>query len=648
MKSGSGAWVCVGLVLALAGCDRLSQIGSSAEDRINRAVPVASGTTDSRQAYDDAAKSLSVDTTAMDAEYFARLKVRALECGHGFAPSVMASDDDIRSALTDKDCFAAADAELQQWIGLRRIGLLLSAPPLRPIPATPPAMLVAPDDIREVSFAERAGVALLQSAKQYSVLDLATGESIRTADVSNSDPITSLSPNGRLFVGGGVGRGDAAVYESTTGEVLATFPGVRSYQLYWVADIGAIHASERGADLAFIDFSTGRESRIPMTIGVLDRVVPMPGATRRYAVLAFNRQGVVEIKPGPQGWSAALISESKVASPGGWSRASGLTADGKRMFGSAQHLKLLELPSMNARTVTLDPLYVQGVVATPDPDRLLLTGFFRGAPGQGATQYLYSIGQRTLAEVDGKALLSTRFIYIPTLRRNAVIDRSKIVILDAVPTAPPVAVDAALERRAAELDAVLRARAAMRSPLPADADAARAAMIARLVRDGSASPAMLARLTAQATQATPGSALAIYPGPVAELARKADIEAIGVYQGSEVGRARGASARTGTVQVRVGRGSRPVILVLTAYEPVRWVITLDPGAKLAAVLSGGYHPSEVFGAGDARIFNIGRNYAYERNGENFTRLDSETARWTGKRIGVFQGTYTGSSFTVRN
>lgn len=646
MKSELRAWACMGLVLALSGCDRLQQIGSSAEDRINRAVPVAGDTTDSKQAYDDAAKSLSVDAAAMEAEYAARLKVRALECGHGYTPSMLASDDDIRTALNDKECFAKADAELQQWIGLRRIGLWLAAPPLRPIPGKPPAMLVGADLIREVSFAERAGVALLQSAKHYSVLDLATGDVIHTAEVGNGEPVTALSPNGRLFVGGGAGRGDAAVYESATGALLATFSGVRSHQLYWVADVGAIHANERGADLTFIDFTTGRESRIPMTVGNLDGIAPMPGATRRYAVLAFNRHGVVEIKPGPQGWSAVLISETKVDSPGGWSRASGLSADGKRLYGSAQHLKLLDLPSMKSHTVTLDPLYVQAVVATPDPDRLLLTGFFRGAPGQGAKQYLYSISQRTLAEVDGKALVSTRFIYIPTLRRNAVIDRSKIVVIDAIAAAAPVPVDEELERRAAELDAVARARAAALPQLPRDIDAARAAMIARMAREGSsASPDVLAQL---AMRAAPTSAKGTYPGPVAELARNADIQALGVYEGGEIGSARGASARTGTVQVRVGRGSRPVVLVLSAYEPVRWVITVEPGAKLAAVLSGSYYPSEIIGAGDARIYNIGRHYAYERKGENFAKLDAETVRWTGKRIGVFQGTYTGSSFSIRN
>jgi len=133
---------------------------------------------------------------------------------------------------------------------------------------------------------------------------------------------------------------------------------------------------------------------------------------------------------------------------------------------------------------------------------------------------------------------------------------------------------------------------------------------------------------------------------LAALAANADIEAVGVYEGGGIGKARGASARTGTVQVSVARSPRPIVLSLSSYEPVRWVITLEPGAKLAAVLQSGYYPSEVFGAGDARIYNLGRLYAYKRGSPEFQALSSEVRQWTGKGIDTFQGTYTGSSFRV--
>jgi hypothetical protein len=107
----------------------------------------------------------------------------------------------------------------------------------------------------------------------------------------------------------------------------------------------------------------------------------------------------------------------------------------------------------------------------------------------------------------------------------------------------------------------------------------------------------------------------------------------------------GSQRVAGTVQVRVRRG-RPVLLVLSSYEPVRWVVNLEPGAKVLAVLRGGYYPSEVSGVGDARIYDIGRVYSYERGGDKYARLDKEVQQRTGKRIDTFQGRYRGSSFEV--
>ena len=143
-----------------------------------------------------------------------------------------------------------------------------------------------------------------------------------------------------------------------------------------------------------------------------------------------------------------------------------------------------------------------------------------------------------------------------------------------------------------------------------------------------------------------GSSATPYSGPVTELGRNASIEAVGVYEGGDIGQARGASHRTGTVQVLVRRSAKPIILSLSSYEPVRWVLTVEPGAKLAAVLSGGYYESQVIGAGNARVYQIGRTYAYKRGGAEYSQLDAEVARWTGKPIQVFQGRYTGSTFVV--
>ena len=371
-----------------------------------------------------------------------------------------------------------------------------------------------------------------------------------------------------------------------------------------------------------------------MTIGNLDKVVALPGGTHRYGVLAFNRQGVVELRPTPRGWTATLVSEQKSTATGGWSRnTSGLTPDGKRLYGASQSVQLMDLPSMQLHTVTLDPLRVQQVVATPDPDTLLVSGYFRGLPGAGRKSFVYSISKRTLAEVETGKLLSTRLLYIPSLHRNAVIDGGKVVLLDGLPTGDALPVDEQLQRQQLALGEQVRRQQQQRAGLFSFAADARAASAA-----------------AASAAGTPSGAPTVYPGPVAGLARTADVEAVGVYEGSNAthgaGRNSTLAARTGTVHVHVRRGKRPVVLVLSSYEPVHWVVTLQAGARLAAVLTSSYYPDTVTGTGDARVYRIGSNHAYKRGSPDFAKLDAEVAHWTGKHIGVFQGGYTGSAFTV--
>ncbi|HET7525735.1 MAG TPA: hypothetical protein VFK10_07315 [Burkholderiaceae bacterium] len=129
--------------------------------------------------------------------------------------------------------------------------------------------------------------------------------------------------------------------------------------------------------------------------------------------------------------------------------------------------------------------------------------------------------------------------------------------------------------------------------------------------------------------------------------REAQVEGVGVYQGAGVIRAAGQARPAGVVEVRVRRSPRPIALVLSSYEPVRWVIVTESGARLAAVLVTGYHSSNVVGAGSARVDQSGRScYAYEKNSRGYNELQQTVLSWAGKPMGYFQGRYEGSSFAV--
>jgi len=128
--------------------------------------------------------------------------------------------------------------------------------------------------------------------------------------------------------------------------------------------------------------------------------------------------------------------------------------------------------------------------------------------------------------------------------------------------------------------------------------------------------------------------------------REAQIEGIGVYQGAGAGRGSGQARTAGVVEVRVRRSPKPVALVLSSYEPVRWMIITDSGARVAAVLLSGYHASTVVGAGAARVDQLGRSYAYEKGSRGYADLQQTVVSWAGKPMTYFQGRYEGSSFAV--
>lgn len=218
--------VLVAACALLAACDGM---GKAAEDRITAAMPPGAEVLGDKAKLDALAKALTFDAATIDGEYEARLKIRALECAHGYEPGAFTGEEGIRAALTDKDCFAEADAALRQWLGLRRIGLLLAAPPLRPLPKTAPATIEAAEFITEINFAERAGIAVARMSHRYQVLDIASGEILHEG-ASEGSPVASISPNGRLLVANN--RQDAEVREAKTGETLAVFQRVQAYQFH--------------------------------------------------------------------------------------------------------------------------------------------------------------------------------------------------------------------------------------------------------------------------------------------------------------------------------------------------------------------------------------------------------------------------------
>ncbi len=105
--------------------------------------------------------------------------------------------------------------------------------------------------------------------------------------------------------------------------------------------------------------------------------------------------------------------------------------------------------------------------------------------------------------------------------------------------------------------------------------------------------------------AAPGGGLACFPS----IAGPADVFAVGVYEGNAyLGRSQNGHPPR-AASIHIAATARPVLVIATAYEPVVWTFTLDPGARLAGVMLSGYYEQMVDGLPDGTP--LGRSYFRE-------------------------------------
>lgn len=445
------------LLAATTGCHRFVAV----EDRINAAVPLASEVAEARQAFDAQAGALGVDTARVDARFREQLKMRARQCAHDYTPSWLDSEDKVRSRLVDAACFKDADRALVRWIGLRHAGLLLAAPPLRPVPARPVAALTASTRISEGSFPRDAGIAVLHTGASHEVFDLGSGERLQLIPRGRRTFIVDISDNGRLL---SLDQDQAAVVVDVEhGRPLLRLDDVADQRMFWLGQAGAVYLRDGERTPLFVDLWGGRETPVPTSLNLLGAVAPAP-AHDRYALLGFTRHASIDLYRDGQGWTALLAGEARPAQAvGHWPRRN-LTADGRLFLGQQNGPILFDLASLQVRKPDLAPLLLAMTVPTPDPDIVYLFGHYRTAGDIEYQALLYSISQHTLASARIGKRVSSTVAYLPSIRRNALLDRSRLILLDGLEPAG-TAMDA---------DAYLRQLPAVAEPVDEaeDSDAA--------------------------------------------------------------------------------------------------------------------------------------------------------------------------------
>lgn len=168
--------------------------------------------------------------------------------------------------------------------------------------------------------------------------------------------------------------------------------------------------------------------------------------------------------------------------------------------------------------------------------------------------------------------------------------------------------------------------------------------------------------------------------------REARLHAIGIYKGEEVTSANAKpwwaeckgnqrdpkaimechkkkrmSTREQTVNVSVYSKSKPLILALTAYEPVHWVISNLNNAKIDGIVLAGYHGQRVSGIAPGTPVDVytyepsscgsctrgeGHFYAYKKNTPKYKNTVSQLKKLTGREPSSFQVKHKEKSFSV--
>lgn len=596
------------VTVLLAGCD-LRERFASAEDRINAAVPLGIDVRQARERLAEQFGTGSNDRASLDAAWAGRMRARAASCSPDFTPTWRHSSDEVRAAVGNKACFAEFDRKLTRWIGAQRVRLLSAQPPL-PVGALPPSLSLG-GQLAAVS--SQAPVAVVTSSEGFELIALDGGRSLFKE--RGSGGALRLSPNGRLFVqslSGGVSR----VRAVEGGETLLELADARSVQWLDAWFIGVRSASNKPSYL--LSLNTAEEVAVVVNnygSHGNDVLLPVPGQVGRFNLLTFPGLYQLEAKESAGKFEITVVKEK----PGVQSALMPITMgvgrlspDGRAwLLDRSGSLTRLDLTSLEVQETSFQPFNLDTVVPTGRPDQYLLE---LRAPVEAAnpgvqTKYLYDMAAGTLARLEG-ADAQRPVTYLAGVGRLARISPPTLWLLDKLETAAPQPVAEVLNAQQEEVNQ------------------------ARLNK---------VQLEQQRVAASP----ALQSGsPLLPYVRDAQVEGVGIYEPAERVAQPGQSRSSGRVTVTVRRSPQPLVLVLTSYEPVQWQLKLEPGARLGAVLVGGYYDSNVLGAGEARVLKIGRHYAYQQEGAEFAALQREVARWAGRPMSLFQTNYRGNSFTV--
>ena len=617
MTALAGLAVCA----SLSGCTRVQEAAMPVVEKINAAFPPSP---EVRVAQERLAKLLADDAQAaeaLQAQLSSRMAMRALACVKDANVGRFDSVAAVRALPLAATCFQEQDAELLKFYGVRTVGVLLAQPPLRPLTEAGPIAALPKGKLSHITsgvLARDAGVGVLLDGRgDGAFVEMPGGKVIaRLSGAAGASEVgMRLAPNGRVLVFNVPGQAPTFVEAETGSRIWSMSTNQATRLLAWLPEVQGFALAGGDGEVWLADGQSGRIEVHPVSLKNSSFAAHLPGAPSRLLLGTARELVLVEHKRSPQGITATALKRYTIASgPGITSGQPVPMQAGRRVvYASMRDIGWLDLESGESGTWRSAPMF--GIpFAKLDENRIMFDA--TDIRGMGLTPWSLDVTNGTVAPVDlggPRGLIVDIGDRVGFLRRgNEAWFGDKAPTGEAQPLDKPVAAFE-LELQLAKLQAQVResAEQGMAAGRPAAAP----------------SP----------WQSAPG---------LSGVPADAEVHMVGVYEGPGPSRPGVGRQEPRNVRVVVRPSARPVVLVLSSYEPVNWIV-VNAGAQLSAVLLSGYHPSAVTGIGTLPVLRIGSAYAYSAGSAEYANLRQAVARYTGPRqIRSFQGSYSGGAFSV--
>lgn len=639
-------------VVALSGCNQVKAVFTPTEEKINAAFPLQDTIKVAHSALMSSLDSKPQDLKSVSEQYAKLMGARALTCTAKTSIGRMDTVSVIRAKVLDSDCFQKQDARLMEWIGLQRLSLALSRPALVPSDPFPEKALLPnfSDYSGQATFATEANVLVVKGAQRYTALQLPSGKVIATLAVPEQTyRAASLSANGHVLAVP-VGSRNLRMIEVETGNLLWSTEEY-SELIAWLPQVQAAVITEANSGVPqLLDTKNGRIDPFPATEKRITWAMQEQSANGKYLVGGGQTVSQMTVIRTPQGLlEAAPLQQWRLVGGSISTSTAFLIANGtKLVYQTGQDLGWLNLETQQQGLWQLSAINAYAF-AKLNERSILFDARPTGADSAGTRVLDTENGTVALAKNvdvrDGSLIsLYPRSGY---LRRSD----SSVTLGTSVDTEAPQSLErlvssALLAKELAKVSAMSAGGEVVGTSNPdyeAYAKQVRAMNVANAIRDGL--PRDVIESIRKGTtgsgqrQAQTGTPL------LTDVPSNARVVALGVYEGTISTPNASGSRRPGSVRINVLPGSAPLVLVLTSYEPVNWLVSTN-GRKISKILVSGYHDSNVIGTDGIPIIKIGSKYAYKMDSNEYALLKQDVARYLANPIQLFQGTYTGREFSV--